>query len=158
MTALYYISFMIFATYITAIILIFGIRKSISDSSYALKPYKAEVFFTLFCWGVSVPMLIYWIDFSATDWNFLPFLACGMLGFVGASPMYQNNDLESKVHNVGSYTCAVGAYLWTFMYGNVPAGLVAISLSIIPLLMRKNKVYWIEMIAFLNLYIQIFPR
>lgn len=158
MSGFYYTSLAVFVIYIVTILVVFGLRKSISDSSYALKMYNAEIFFTLFCWGVSFPLVIYWIEFSQTDWNFLPALACGMLGFVGASPMYQNDSMENKVHNVGSYTCAVAAYLWAFIWGDVTVALIAIVLTLSLLPIKNHKVYFIEMVAFINLFIQIFPR
>lgn len=153
---LYIISLVIFISYSIVILNIFGVLPSVSDSYYSLKKYGELGVFTMFCWGVSFPLLIYWIDFSQNDWNFLPFLACSALMFVGASPAFRDLKFEKKVHSVSAIICLLCSYIWALWFGNIYLAIGCIIFSIaIGLISKKNRIYWIEIIAFMNIYIQL---
>lgn len=156
MIALYITSLLVFALYTTIILMAFGVLPSVSDSYYALKKHNISAPFTLFCWGTAFPLLIYWIELLPNDWNFLPFIACGGLLFVGASPAFKDVELERKVHSISAMICAVTAYTWTFLYGSIFIGINFILLSILLyFILKRNKIYWLELIAFTNIYIQL---
>jgi hypothetical protein len=156
MIALYITSFLVFTLYIVIILKIFGVLPSISDSYYALKKHNISIPFTLFCWGTAFPLMIYWIELLSNDWNFLPFIACGGLLFVGASPAFKDLELERKVHSISAIICAIAAYTWTFLYGSIFLGINFILLSIILyFILKRNKIYWLELIAFINIYTQL---
>ena len=156
MISLYITSFIVFALYIVIILKMFGVLPSISASYYALKEYNLSTPFTLFCWGTAFPLMIYWIEILPDDWNFLPFLACGSLMFVGASPAFRDLELERKVHSISAIICAIAAYTWTFLYGSIFLGINFILLSIVLyFILKRNKTYWLELIAFINIYAQL---
>lgn len=156
MITLYITSFIVFALYIVIILKIFGVLPSISDSYYALKEHNLSTPFTFFCWGTAFPLMIYWIELLPNDWDFLPFIACGGLLFVGASPAFKDLELERKVHSISAIICAIAAYTWTFLYGSIFLGINFILLSIILyFILKRNKTYWLELIAFINIYAQL---
>ncbi len=156
MIALYITSFLVFALYIIIILKTFGVLPSISDSYYALRKHNISLPFTLFCWGTAFPLMIYWIELLHNDWNFLPFIACGGLLFVGASPAFKDLELERKVHSISAIICTIAAYTWTFLYGSIFLGINFILLSIILyFILKRNKIYWLELIAFINIYTQL---
>lgn len=156
MITLYIISIVTFITYTVIVALFFKFLPSISDSHYKIKEYTNAPVFTLFCWLTAFPLLIYWIEYSKNDWNFLPFIACGALMFVGASPAFKNYELERKVHSISAVICLVSSYAWSLFFGSMYLGISFLILSI-PLyfIISKNKIYWIEIIAFVNIYTQL---
>lgn len=156
MITMYILSASVFLIYMISIKNIFGVLPSISDSYYALKKHNLSAPFTLFCWGTAFPLMIYWIELVPNDWNFLPFIACGGLLFVGASPAFKDLELERKVHSISAIICAIAAYTWTFLYGSIFLGINFILLSIILyFILKRNKIYWLELIAFINIYTQL---
>ena len=159
MEILYYLALSMFILYLSVTYLVFGKSNSISHTVYqwGILDQSLTMFFTIFCWSVAVPLLIYWIDYSPTDWNFIPFIAATGLCFVGASPMFMSEEMERKVHVVATIVCASAAYLWTLMYGNYIIGVSAIILSLVLylILKKENKLYWLEIIAFANVFIQL---
>lgn len=156
MLTLYIISIATFITFIVSVALLFGFLPSISDSHYKIKEYTNAPFFTLFCWLTSFPLLIYWIEYSKNDWDFLPFIACAALMFVGVSPLFKDDELERKVHSISAVICLVSSYAWSIFFGNMYLGISFLILSI-PLyfIISKNKIYWIEILAFVNIYTQL---
>ena len=156
MITLYIMSLLVFILYIVIILKIFGVLPSISDSYYALKKHNILALFTFFCWGTAFPLMIHWIELVPDDWNFLPFLACGSLMFVGASPAFRDLELERKVHSISAVICAIAAYTWTFLYGSIFLGINFILLSaVLYFILKRNKTYWLELIAFINIYTQL---
>lgn len=153
---LYIISALVFVLYTTTILMAFGVLPSVSDSYYALKKHNMSAQFTIFCWGSAFPLLIYWIDLLPNDWDFLPFIACGGLLLVGTAPAFKDVKLEKKVHSTAAIVCAISSYIWTILYASLFLSINFILLSILLyFLLKKNKTYWIEMLAFINIYIQI---
>ena len=156
MSAMYILSLSAFLIYMISIKNIFGILPSISDSYYKLKEYNFSSVFTIFCWVVSIPLMIYWIDYSSTDWNFIPFIVCASLAFVGASPAFKDLEMERKIHSISAIVCAVGAYVWSILFGSVFLSVNFILLSgILYFLIKNNKIYWLELMAFINIYLQL---
>lgn len=159
MEILYYLALSMFILYLSVTYLVFGKSNSISYTVYQwnMLDKSLTAIFTVFCWSVAIPLLIYWIDYSPTDWDFIPFIAATGLCFVGASPMFMSEEMERKVHVVATIVCASAAYLWTLMYGNYIIGIFAIVLSLIlySTLKRETKLYWLEIIAFANIFIQL---
>ena len=156
MTALLLISFLIFVSYNGIIASVFGVPDSLSDSFYNIRKHNGGMLFTLFCWATAFPLLIFWIDILDYDWNFLPFIACVGLMFVGTAPAFKDHELERKVHIWSALICISASYLWSMLYGSI---FITISFIIISgllfFVLRKCKIYWVEMVAFMNIYIQL---
>ena len=98
----------------------------------------------------------YPIEYSPNDWNFLPFISCVGLMFVGTAPAFKDHELEKKVHTGAALICAISSYIWTILYTSLFLSINFILLSILLyFLLKKNKTYWIEMLAFINPYSQM---
>lgn len=153
MIGLYIISALVFVLYTTIILMAFGVLPSVSDSYYALKKHNMSAQFTIFCWGTAFPLLIYWIELLPNDWNFLPFIACGSLMFVGASPAFRDFKLENTTHKISAIVCLISSYTWSVLYGSAFLNVSFIALSVLLyLILRNRKVYWVEVAAFINIY------
>lgn len=156
MIYLFIISLTIFILYNIYVIKEFGIPESISDSYYRLRNRGHKATFTLFCWITSFPLLIYWIERYSTDWDFLPFVSCVGLMFVGTAPAFKDFELERKVHSIAAIICLIASYVWSLFFGSIFLSINFIFLTILLYyLLKKNKIYWIEIVAFSNIYLQL---
>jgi len=158
MITLFLISLITFIAYNSFVILTFGVPASVSDSSYLLKERNLSSLFTFFCWLTALPLLIYWIEVLQTDWDMLPFAACGALMFVGAAPEFKDKSMERKVHVTAAIICLLASYIWSSLYRNIILTVLCIVPSAVlyfEFIRVKNKIFWIEIIAFINIYVQL---
>lgn len=162
MISLYLISLLLFLLYnILAIFVWFRkVPSSLSTTHYMFRAIskKHEWIFTAFCYLVTFTILPVWLHFSPSNIQFLAFFSAGALGFVGASPFFKDSKLESCVHNISAIICLTASFIWAFVAGNMWIALIALLLSIILILLRKNSVnfiYWIEVIAFVQIFLQL---
>jgi hypothetical protein len=160
------ISVLIFVAYIGAILAVYGVPASVSETFYLL-PKGWRWLFTAFCLGVSI-IVAPWLDATPDAWQFLAFLAVGGLCFVGVAAEFKE-DFVKRVHYWGAGVCAVASQLWIF----IVAGLWWVSLACLIAaggtclcLYRSevsragkpqfpNIVFWVEMWAFTSLFISM---
>lgn len=150
-----------FALYSAIVIKTHGIPSSISHTYYLLKDggkKKDSLWasaFTLFCWAVAFTLLPFWLDLKANDADFLVFIACGALGFVGAAPAFREK-FEHEIHNKGAWVCFLAAYAWLLLHGNLAVAIAAtIALVLVYLFVKENKVFWLEGVAFAAIYLAL---
>lgn len=147
MITLYLISVAVFALFISTVIVINGVPKSISESYYILgeKVDLLASMFTFFCWLTAIPLLIFWLE---NDGGILAFVACGALAFVGTAPLFKSH--EKTIHFVSAIVCFVSAYLWLFLNDLMIA---VISVAVLGLFsFAKKRVFWWEVTAFVSIY------
>lgn len=151
------VAILIFVGYLVLTGIRFGITPSISASHYNWRERGTsyEALFTLFCWGITFSIISTWLDNTSSNIQFIPFLAAAGLGFVGASPLFKDDELENRVHSISAMICAVGSYLWAFIDGNIWLAIIAILITIPIYFKTKNRIYWAEIIAFIHLFIQL---
>jgi hypothetical protein len=150
MITLTIIQIVIFVSYVSFIILKFGILPSISESWYKLRELKGSWYglFTLFCFGIGITM------FGQTN-GVAPglfFLSAAGFSAVGVATMFKlKDDIQPYIHFVGALCGVIGALLgiWVERCTSFPfIFFMAISL-LITLTIEKNRTWWIEMYAFL---------
>lgn len=150
MSIFYYISITVFALYILCIAITKGVTKSISASVYELGENKLiSSLFTWFCFLTSITLLPYWIDYSDTDLNIIPFVACSSLIFVGASPYFKSH--QKIAHFSSAIVCFASTYLWIYLYAD-PLILRLSIIALIALSLSKNRLFWWELTAFATIY------
>jgi len=132
------ISITVFTLYIVAIVIIFGILKSVSDSYYHI---KHKIFFTLALWGFAVPAMI-------AGGTVLMFLAGSAICFVGATPAFKMKH-EGIVHYIGAVSGIIlgMASMWLdfglwWIVAIMAVGFVILRWK------ATNYTYWIELLAF----------
>ena len=160
------ISFLTFCAYTGAVVAIYGIPASVSETFYLL-PRGKRWLFTAFCWGVSI-VVVPWLDATPGQWQFLAFLSVAGLCFVGAAAPFKE-DFVARVHYAGAGLCAVASQLWIFLAAGLwwvsLACLLAVGGACFCLWQRAsrkagrpqfaNVVFWIEMWAFVSLFISL---
>lgn len=154
----------IFVCYLGCIIYKYGVPSSVSESFYLL-PKKYNWLFTIFCWGVA-SIIAPWLESSAETWEFLSFLSCAGLVFVGTAAAFKE-DFVRQVHYVAAAICAVCSQLWIIL----DTDLEWISILVFVLVgclgywhwlkrggkgdsrVSKNVTFWVELWAFVSLFV-----
>jgi hypothetical protein len=143
-----------------------GIPTSISETTYLNKKYGPQLFLA---WAVlsSLPLMIFWLTISSGQtYQFLVFLCCASLIFVGVASKFKES-LTHAVHVGSALISAVTAAAWSFIY----TPLWHITLLIFTLCVvcgvkiegkdadisgRNALTFFAELAAFLNVYISTF--
>lgn len=122
----------------------------ISETYYHI---RRKDLFTL--WLVIVSFLIFpsWVEISPENIQFLPFLSVIFLSIVGISPKYLDED--RKVHIVSALLTSTISLIWSAFCVQYMIPIV-LGIAIILLIMKpKNLLFWVENLAFLNIYLSI---
>lgn len=123
----------------------------ISESYYLLKNGNI---FTI--WMVLVAFSIFpaWVEISEESYEFLPFLSMVALMLVGICPKYLERDRIPHIAGA-SMTCIL-SLIWNIASGTliVPSILLIIVILIFTFNV-KDKLFWIECLAFINIYMSI---
>lgn len=145
------IQILIFVSYITFIVSKFGVLSSISESWYRLEDYKKNlgILFTFFCWGIGFLMPFHTV--GDTGW----FVGSGAgLVFVGAATMFKSTAAHTNiVHMVGAAMCIIMGFLGIGFQYHQWYPLIMFVVSSIPLYLfvKKNRTWWIEILAFVSI-------
>lgn len=145
-----FISFTLWLTYILYIYIRYE-PDCISKSYYLT---KNKNIFT--AWIIAVAILIFpaWVEISPICFQFLPFLSVISLGVVGLCPRYLESD--RKVHIIASAVTCILSLIWNIVSGTYIIPIVlGIILVIVYVSSIKDKFYWTECLAFLNIYLSI---
>lgn len=136
---------LIFTFYIIYIWRNYGVQPSISDSWYIM---KEKWLFTFFIWSLAIVTCFYG--------TLLFFLSGAFLAFVGAATAFKDK-MTDKVHYIGA-TGGISLSLIALAELGIWLPLIStISISVILILFKtKNKTWWIEVQAFVNICIGIF--
>lgn len=117
MTYLYLLSLLTLVAYIGYALKVCGLPASLSDTYYILKDkHRPSWLFQLAM--VLCPMLLVpvWLELSSDSVQFLSFLACGGLMFVGTAPLFKE-EFQRKVHFGGTIVAGLGTTLWLLFSG-----------------------------------------
>jgi hypothetical protein len=142
-------SLIILLGYLIYVVAKFGIPKSISETFYLLGKQGWMFQVTLFSVAfLVVPTLI---DRSSENTQFLAFLACAGLAFVGAAPLFKM-ELEGKVHYVSAAICCVGLVLWQVFNACWIIPLLCFLAVLIPMVKDKKYMWWLEIATIVSTY------
>ena len=161
------ISFLLLGGFLFLAAMRFGIPTMVSDVYYQLQDYTgSEVIdnklkrnygwvFTAIMVASSILMLIPMLD-SGKGIQFLAFLGCAGLMFVGFVPRYLDSA-EHIIHKSAATTSSIGCVGWCASVNLIPTILLAIAVLIIyfPPAKKPKAVgyYWAEIAAFLDVYL-----
>lgn len=161
------ISFLLLGGFLLLAAMRFGVPDMVSDVYYQLQGCTgSEIIrgnrkrnygwvFTLVMFVSSLLMLVSLLD-SGKGVQFLAFLGCAGLMFVGFAPRYLDNN-EHAIHKAAAITAAVGCVGWCSSVNLAPTLLLAIAVLMIyfPPAAKPKAVgcYWAEVAAFLDVYL-----
>lgn len=155
MICLYFISLILLAAYITYAVSVCGVPWSLSDTYYQLKKRNRPAW--LFQVAMIVPAMLLvpvWIEISPENLQFLAFLACGGLMFVGTAPLFKE-EFQSKVHYTGTAISGLAAILWLCLSGMWWLPAITFAVSGIIMLKYRKWLFWAEMAAFVCAYVGV---
>lgn len=149
-------SFILLLSYVCVFVRKNGIPKTLSETHYIVK-YK--FMFPLMMVIVAGLLLPSWLELSdgkGFGYTFLSFLTCAAIIFVGFSPNFKE-EFEGKVHCTSAILAAITGILWSVL-SVWYAPLISAAVFIYPIIKywEKSKVFFLEMFAFLSVYIAIF--
>lgn len=161
------VSFLMLGGFLLLAAMRFGVPAMVSDVYYQLQGCTgSEVVgdkrkqnygwvFTSVMVASALLMLVSLLD-SCKGIQFLAFLGCGGLMFVGFVPRYLDSA-EHIIHKSAAITSAIGCVGWCSSVNLAPTILLAIALLIIyfPPAKKPKTVgyYWAEIAAFLDVYL-----
>ena len=157
-------SLVILMSYTVAVCIKFGIPTTLSESYYFI--YK-KYLFTLVMWLAGFLILPPIMEMTGGDTQIIPFLSIIGIMIVGAAPRYK--EQERTLHIVGATTAGFFSQLWIILYA-YPWTLLTWAILIIwaigiliesklvewsEELDKRKWFFWAEMLAFINLYLNI---
>lgn len=139
----------VFISFLTYSWLRVGIKESISALWYALG--KQSFLFTLFTWGVGLPMILLIItdQYSQLTDIFL-FLSGAFLCFVGAATEYKERTTDI-IHYVGATGAIVFGFAANLSHNLMwqPVAMFIVGTILLKLFKVSNFTTWIEILAFI---------
>lgn len=154
MNVLLYLSFAVIFVYLIYIIAKYGIQYSISETYYTI---GKKWWFTLIIWGWIFPLIIAGLEITDSP---CIFLGGSAIVFVGAAPAFKlKKSLERAVHMICSYL-GVGFVILSVMFdfNHIIIGFVCtllILLLMTEVIRIKNRIWWIEITAYLLIFLEI---
>ena len=157
-------SLVILMSYTVAVCIKFGIPTTLSESYYFI--YK-KYLFTLVMWLSGFLLLPPIMEMTGGDTQIIPFLSIIGIMIVGAAPRYK--EQERTLHIIGATMAGFFSQLWIILYAYPWTLLTWFILIIwaIGILIESKLVkwseeldkrkwfFWAEMLAFINLYLNI---
>lgn len=126
----------------------------ISETYYKI---SCKNLFTI--WIIVVSFLIFpsWVEISQENFQFLPFISVIFMISVGLAPRYLGED--RKIHITFAALTSIISLIWNLVSEIyiIPI-LLGILVIILFILKVKNQLFWVENIAFLNIYLSIIFR
>lgn len=154
------IAFLIFIIYVGFIITRYPHLESISGSFYEFEKTKKGLgaLFIFWAWSQVFLLIPYLLENTPDPFQIFAFLPCLGLGFVGAAPFFKDLS-QSKIHFAGAGICLLGSLAWIIAFNplvyTLVAAIVYILFIILSIFIPKKVVLFIELAAFISLYIVV---
>lgn len=135
------------------------VPNSISAGYYVMvkKSKSLEPIFFLVMFITGLSLMVYGLDiYGDYPHSYLLFLSGAGLTFVGAASQFKES-LVRQIHGAAALVCGISITIWTLIYGSpLLLFLICIPWVLIILIDKKRIVLYIELIAFINAYIQLY--
>lgn len=152
----YILTITLFMSYIITSIVKFGIPKSISDTYYLWKMYNIGYLFNFIMVSCGFLLATVWIPAEPSKFQFLPFLACAGMMFVGTASAFKES-LTKTVHFTGAYVWGIATVIWLLLVGSYESILIGLGCSLVGYLVQRNNLtFWIEMVVVIAMLIGLF--
>lgn len=152
MIYLYLLSLILLTIYIMYAVRMCGVPWSLSDTYYQLKKRNRPAW--LFQMAMIIPAMLLvpvWLECSAGNLQFLAFLSCGGLMFVGSAPLFKE-EFQGRVHYTGTVIAGLATILWVCLSGMWYLPAVAFPVAGIIMLRYRKWLFLAEMAAFVCAY------
>lgn len=152
MIYLYLLSLILLTIYIMYAVRMCGVPWSLSDTYYQLnKRGRPAWLFQVAMIAPAMLLMPVWLECSAGNLQFLAFLSCGGLMFVGTAPLFKE-EFQGRVHYTGTVIAGLATILWVCLSGMWYLPAVAFPVAGIIMLKYRKWLFWAEMAAFVCAY------
>lgn len=152
MIYLYLLSLILLTIYIMYAVRMCGVPWSLSDTYYQLnKRGRPAWLFQVAMIAPAMLLMPVWLECSAGNLQFLAFLSCGGLMFVGTAPLFKE-EFQGRVHYTGTVIAGLATILWVCLSGMWYLPAVAFPVAGIIMLKYRKWLFWAEMAAFICAY------
>lgn len=144
------------AAYIIYVVRIIGVPTSLSDTYYQLKNIHKPAW--LFQAAMIVPAVLLmpvWIEISDDNIQFLAFLTCGSLMFVGASPLFKS-EFEGTIHYVATTISLISSLSWLICFNDLWIPAIFWFITALMLANKQSLLFWIETAMIVSIYFGLF--
>lgn len=145
-------SFLSLTAYLIYAVRVCGVPASVSDTYYILQRKRRPAWLfqlaMILTGGLLLPA---WLEVSPENLQFLAFLACGALIFVGTSPLFKEAE-QRVIHITATVVSGLSTLAWEVASGYwiVPAIMLA---AAVPYGVYKRRVlFFVELAAFASAY------
>lgn len=129
-----------------------GIPGSLSETYYTLGD-KGSLF-QLTMVTVSITLLPIWLELSDSNLQWMAFLSCGGLMFVGCAPCFKL-PLDGAVHYSSAVVCCLCAVLWQVFSGLWDITILFAFLGGMLTLQFGNYMWWLECSVIASLFVNL---
>lgn len=153
MIYLYLLSLILLTIYIMYAVSVCGVPWSLSDTYYQLNKRGRPAW--LFQVAMIIPAMLLmpvWLDCSSGNLQFLAFLSCGGLMFVGTAPLFKE-EFQGRVHYTGTAISGIAAILWLCLSEMWWLPATTFPVAGIIMLRYRKWLFWAEMAAFVCAYV-----
>lgn len=149
-------SLVITAAYTLYAVHVCGVPASLSETYYLLeKRNRPKRLFQLAMISAGASLLPAWLEASSANVQFLAFLSCGSLLFVGAAPLFRSG-LDRRVHVGATVVAGLSASAWCISSGYGPLSAIMLAGAAGMMLHHHGKaLFWLEMAAFAMTYLSV---
>lgn len=152
MIYLYLLSLILLTIYIMYAVRMCGVPWSLSDTYYQLnKRGRPAWLFQVAMIAPAMLLMPVWLECSAGNLQFLAFLSCGGLMFVGTAPLFKE-EFQGRVHYTGTVIAGLATILWVCLSGMWYLPAVAFPVAGIIMLRYRKWLFLAEMAAFVCAY------
>lgn len=149
--------------YLVISLTLFSVPKSLSMTYYLFKERVNNLKY-LFS-AMTVMMVVFmtpcWLELSMNSpFQFTAFLSMIGLLFVGVTPTFNEVKMNSIIHNVAAYMCAVFAILWIvlvtpYWYVLLIIGAVVAALAYVTKTWKTAYTFWLENVVLFSTFISM---
>jgi hypothetical protein len=152
-----------YVIYLAISLMLFGVPKSLSATYYLFKDRVDNLKYLFPAMIVMMVMFMTpcWLELSKySAFQFTAFLSMGGLLFVGATPTFRDSEMDSKIHDVAAYLCAILAVLWIvlvtqYWYILLIVCIVVGALAYVTKTWKTSHIFWLENAVLFSTFISM---
>lgn len=125
-----------------------GITTTLSETHYHLPKWM----FPIAMISSALLILPYWLEVN-TQFQFLAFISCAGIVFLGAAPLFKNED--RKIHITAVFVAGISALIWALITNWVVTCILAVIMGILMLVFKKYWALIMELSMFVCIYLML---
>ena len=147
-----FVSLLILLSYMIYAGVTVGITPTLSETFYKVKQKWA---FTVALDLTAFSLLPVWLEHSTENYQFLAFLACAALCFIGTSPAFKQG-MDRKIHITSLVICILALMAWCILAKLWLIPIIALAIGIpLAIKFRQYAGYILECCAFVTAFASV---